>query len=254
MKKMLIAGNWKMNTNTFESEKLAEYIAGGVSGMELKSLVLVCPPFTSLQTLSNTLRDTPVKLGAQNCHFEPEGAYTGEISVQMLAHLHCEYVIIGHSERRQYFHENDGIVNKKALAVLNASLTPIICIGETIDQRQNEKTFEVLDTQLRTGLAGIDPAHSDNIVIAYEPVWAIGTGLAATPEQVQEAHAFIKEKLSMILGEKGKNIIVLYGGSMKPGNAEELLSLDDVNGGLIGGASLKGDSFLEIIKTAEKIL
>lgn len=254
MKKMLIAGNWKMNTNSFESEKLAEYICGGLIDKQLKSNVLICPPFTSLMTMNSILKGSPVKLGAQNCHYEPNGAFTGEISVQMLAHLHCEYVIIGHSERRQYFFETDEIVNKKLHSVLQAGMNAIVCIGETIDERQSSKTFDVLSRQLMIGLQNIDASFCKNIVIAYEPVWAIGTGLAATSEQVQEAHFFIKEELLSNLGNDAMEIMVLYGGSMNEKNACELLSLKDVNGGLIGGASLKGDSFLKIIYTSEDVL
>lgn len=254
MKKMLIAGNWKMNTNTFESEKLAEYVCGGVSGINLKSEVLICPPFTSLSPLKEIVKGTPVKLGAQNCHFEEKGAFTGEISVQMLAHLHCEFIIIGHSERRQYFFETDELINKKAHSILRAGISPIICIGETIEERQLNKTYDVLKRQLSIALEDIDPINCEKIVIAYEPVWAIGTGLAATPAQVQEAHRFIKETLVSLLGSQANEIMVLYGGSMNADNADELLALQDVNGGLIGGASLKGDAFIKIIKSAEKMI
>lgn len=253
MKKILIAGNWKMNTNPFESKKLAEYIAGGINNKNLKVKVLVCPPFTSLDAVSGVVNNTQVLLGAQNCHFEAKGAFTGEVSIPMLKYLGCSYVIIGHSERREYFNETNELVNKKTINALEREFKPIVCIGETLEERKTEKTFEVLEKQIREGLKNVSREQALNLTIAYEPVWAIGTGLAATPEQVQETHSFIRKLLKELFGGIGEDALILYGGSMKPENAKELLELKDVNGGLIGGASLKPESFLAIIASAQLI-
>jgi triosephosphate isomerase (TIM) len=254
MKKMLIAGNWKMNTNVFESVKLIEYIAGGLIPKKLKSKILVCPPFTSIASVRDVAIKYNIAIGAQNCHWEPKGAFTGEVSIPMLHFLDCSYIIIGHSERRAYFNETDDIVNKKTHAVLDSGLIPVVCIGETFNERQDGRTFEVLERQVVNGFNNIKPEMIGNIVIAYEPVWAIGTGLAATSAQVQEAHEFIKTLLVNYLGNNAQDIIVLYGGSVSPKNAKSILELKDVNGALIGGASIDPESFLSIIETAEKIL
>jgi triosephosphate isomerase (TIM) len=254
MKKMLIAGNWKMNTNLFESQKLVEYIAGGIMNKSLKSKVLVCPPYVNIAIVRDVVKEKNILLGAQNCDWHPKGAFTGEVSISMLQYLDCSYIIIGHSERRAYYHETDEIVNKKVLAVLDSGLNAIMCIGETLDERKSEQTFQVLERQIVNGLKDIKIENIDNLVIAYEPVWAIGTGLAATPEQVQEAHAFIKKVLCEVLGQEAKNIMVLYGGSVTAKNAQSIFELQDVNGGLIGGASLDPEAFLSIINTAEEIL
>ena len=254
MKKILIAGNWKMNTNPFESSKLAEYIVGGLSGMNLNIKVLVCPPYTSLESVSRITKDTSVYMGAQNCHHEAKGAFTGEISLPMIKYLGSRYIILGHSERRTLFAETDEMVNMKTQAVLDRDLKPIVCIGETIDERQAGETFNVLGRQLKEGLKDIPQEKAENIVIAYEPVWAIGTGLAATTDQVQEAHAYIRQVLKEMFANDADDMLILYGGSMNSENAESLLKLNDVNGGLIGGASLKPEAFLSIIKTAESIV
>lgn len=254
MKKMLIAGNWKMNTNAFESAKLAEYILGGIIGRELNSAVLVCPPYTSLGTVWEIVKKTKLLMGGQNCYHAPEGAYTGEVTVNMLKFIGCSHIIIGHSERRTYFGETDESVNMKTRVVLENDLTPIVCIGETIGERQSGRTFEVLERQIRAGLKDIDKNHAPNVVIAYEPVWAIGTGLAATSEQVQEAHLFVRQMAGEVLGMDSKDTIILYGGSMNDKNAESILGLNDVNGGLIGGASLDPQKFLNIIDVSERIV
>lgn len=255
MKNMLIAGNWKMNTNVFESEKLVEYILGFLSTQTgIKSKVLVCPPFTSLYPIGKLLDNTKLLLGAQNCHYEEKGAFTGEISIPMLEYCGVSYVIIGHSERRSYFKETDEFINKKLLALLNRELTPILCIGETLDERNRGETFQVLTRQLELGLAGVSSDIIDKIVIAYEPVWAIGTGVSATRQQVVEAHDFLRNYLVEKFGTNANNVYLLYGGSLSEKNADEILSIENVNGGLIGGASLKGESFTEVIKTAEKYL
>lgn len=255
MKKMLIAGNWKMNTNLFEAQKLAEYVLGGVKNMPKVNIeILMCPPYTNLQSVRDIVENSAIYLGAQNCHYEPKGAYTGEISLRMLKQLDVSYVIVGHSERRQYFGETDEIINKKVKAVLEYDLTPILCIGETLQEREADKTFDVLKTQLDIGLDGISKESYDRIVIAYEPVWAIGTGVSASSEQAQEAHKWIRNYLENYFQEKAADIIILYGGSMKPSNCQELLSQEDINGGLIGGASLDPESFFEIIQKAQKIV
>ncbi len=254
MKKMLIAGNWKMNTNSFESAKLAEYILGGVMNKQLRSGVLVCPPFTSLQAVGEAVRNSQVALGAQNCHWEASGAYTGEVSVSMLKHIGCSHIIIGHSERRTYFGETDESVNRKTKVVLENEMLPVVCIGETLEERQSGNTFSVLERQVRVGFGGIDKSFAGSVIIAYEPVWAIGTGLAATPEQVQEAHLFIRNTVVETLGGEASGNIILYGGSMNEKNAKTILELPDVNGGLIGGASLDPQKFLDIIAIAEEII
>ncbi|MCL5992319.1 MAG: triose-phosphate isomerase [Bacteroidetes bacterium] len=254
MKKMLIAGNWKMNMTTTESVKLIQNIIEGIKNKKLLTDILICPPFTSIDAVSKVLKDTKILYGAQNCHFESKGAYTGEISIPMLKELGCKFIIIGHSERRTYFFENDELINKKARAVLALGLSPIICIGETLREREENRTFDVLKRQIEIGMSRIEPENCAQIVIAYEPVWAIGTGISAEPEQVQEAHAFIKGELVRVLGKRASSIIVLYGGSVTDENAKSILELTDVHGGLIGGASLKSDIFLSIIETANSIL
>ena len=254
MKKMLIAGNWKMNTNAFESAKLAEYILGGLIDKNLKSEILICPPYTSLGTVWEIVRKTAVKMGAQNCYHAPEGAFTGEVTVGMLKFIGCSHIIIGHSERRTYFGETDESVNLKTKVVLENELKPVVCIGETLSERQSGRTFEVLEKQIRTGLDGLDKSYINNIIIAYEPVWAIGTGLAATPEQVQEAHLYVRTMTAQVLGSDASENLILYGGSMNDKNAQSILELDDVNGGLIGGASLDPQKFLDIINCSENII
>ena len=254
MKKFLIAGNWKMNKDAMESELLAEEISQGLMEHNNPNVsVLLCPPFTSLSTVYSTIQGMPVSAGAQNCHFEESGAYTGEVSVPMIKHLRARYVIIGHSERREYFNESNQFINKKLKAILEHELKPILCIGETLEERESGKTFDVLKTQLDECLANTDENEIQNIVIAYEPVWAIGTGVSARPEQVSEAHKWIRNYLLGKYGEKANDTLILYGGSMKPENAKELLSIEDVNGGLIGGASLNSESFLGIIQTAVEL-
>ncbi len=252
---MLIAGNWKMNTNNFEAEKLCGLIAGGLMKMpRIDVKILVCPPSVNISSAGKVIKGTHIALGAQNCHYERKGAYTGEISVEMLSHVGCEYIITGHSERRAYFAETDEIINKKAIAILSGGLIPIICIGESLEQRKAMKTFEILENQLSKCLDGFTSADMEKIVVAYEPVWAIGTGVAATVGQVDEAHNWIREYLINAKGTGAENTILLYGGSMNAGNAGELLRLENVNGGLIGGASLKADSFLSIIHEGQNVL
>ncbi len=254
MKQKLIAGNWKMHTTAFEAGRLAESIATKVMSLMAQSEVLLCPPYTSLQTVSEVVSNTKVKLGAQNCHSQPEGAYTGEISIPMLRYLDCGYVILGHSERRRYFNETDDSVNEKLRAVVNSRMNAIVCIGEKLKEREGGEAKEVIKKQLEEALKNIDDEYSRYITIAYEPVWAIGTGVSAEPEQVEDAHSLIRKELLDKYGEEGEKIRILYGGSMKESNAADLLSLNNVDGGLIGGASLKAKSFLAIIEIAEEIL
>lgn len=255
MKKMLIAGNWKMNTNVDESIELAQTIVNGLKIKGgVKSDILICPPFTSLHGVSKIIEGTPVYLGAQNCYFKDKGAFTGEISPKMLLHLHCKYVIIGHSERRQYFYEDDWLINKKISFVLKSGLKPIFCIGETLDERQANKTLSVLKRQILTGLDSIDEFELSNVVIAYEPVWAIGTGISATLEQIAEAHDWIRSIMKDSFGNEFQYNLILYGGSLNAENGEEILRLKDVNGGLIGGASLNAASFLTLVNYSESIL
>lgn len=250
MKKYLIAGNWKMHKNITESEELIDAIKSKFSQEDENVKLLVAPPFTNLYFVYQKIKDTGIYLGAQNCHWESSGAFTGEISTDMLKSVGCNYVIIGHSERRAMFGETNEKINKKLHALLFNSLNPIVCIGETLEQRQAGKTFEVLEDQLTNGLKGISNEQIKNIVIAYEPVWAIGTGVAATIEQVDEAHNWIREKLVNLFGETAMQTIIQYGGSVNENNSAELFSLENVNGALIGGASLKADNFIKIYKNA----
>jgi len=251
-RRILIAGNWKMNKTATEAAALVTEIKRDVFDIDNVD-ILVCPPFTALAVVGDVVRDSNVSLGAQNMYFEDKGAYTGEISTAMLKDCGCTHVIIGHSERRTIFNESDETINKKVKKALEADLIPILCIGEKLEEREANKTFEVITNQLEGDLAGIDSDNIKKIIIAYEPVWAIGTGKTATSEQAQEAHAFIrnliKEKYDSVVAD---GIIILYGGSMKPANVEELVSQPDVDGGLIGGASLEAASFVELVKKSNK--
>jgi len=250
IRKYLIAGNWKMNKTGSEGADLIREINLGL-GKQTDVGVVVCPPFTALESSAKALEDSNVQLGAQNMHPKQEGAYTGEISAVMLRSLFCTHVILGHSERREYFNESDSFINEKVVAALDSSLKPIFCVGETLEQREAEQTFEVVKTQLVEGLKGVSSEAADNLIVAYEPVWAIGTGKTATPEMAQEVHKMIRDELSSILGEgAAAKIRILYGGSMKPENASELLDQADIDGGLIGGAALSAKPFVELVKIA----
>lgn len=253
-RQFLIAGNWKMNGGPFEAAELLEGLKETKAEFSENVDVLVCPPFVSLGMAVKYLHDSEIQVGAQNFHYEDNGAFTGEISASMLAESGCNFVLVGHSERRQYFGETDERVNTKAQKALNNKIVPVVCVGESLDQRKNDTHFDVVSTQVQKALKGISSSDVLDIVIAYEPIWAIGTGETASPEQAQEMHAFIRAELSKIYDEETASAIrILYGGSMKPTNAEELLSQKDVDGGLIGGASLSADSFAEIITIAEKL-
>ncbi len=250
IRKYLIAGNWKMNKTASEGVDLVKEI-NLTLGNQTDVGVAVCPPFTALESAAKELEDSNVQLGAQNMHPKQEGAYTGEVSAVMLRSLFCTFVILGHSERREYFEESDAFINEKVLAALDSSLKPILCVGETLEQREAGETFAVVKTQLVEGLKGVAADAADNVVIAYEPVWAIGTGKTATPEMAQEVHKMIRDELTALLGEAASaKIRILYGGSMKPENASELLDQADIDGGLIGGASLSSKPFVELVKIA----
>ena len=252
-RKYLIAGNWKMNLNSAEGAELAKDIVSLV-GAQTDVSVCVCPTFTTLQAVSDVVNDSNVSLGAQNMHFEASGAYTGEISAEMLRHLFCKFVILGHSERREYFGETDAIVNQKTLAALAANLKPIVCIGETLEERESGQVNQVIKQQLEGALVGISAEAADALVIAYEPVWAIGTGKTATPEMAEAVHAEIRSLLAGLIGaEAAEKVRILYGGSMKPENADQLLAQPNIDGGLIGGAALKVNSFAALVDSASQL-
>lgn len=249
-RKPFVAGNWKMNKNISEARELIRAILPEVQGINQVEIV-VCPPFVCLEAAKQEAEGTVIKIGAQNMHWEAKGAFTGEVSAAMLIYL-CEYVIIGHSERRSMFGETNETVNKKMQAALKAGLKPIMCVGEILPENQAGKTASIVESQVRAGLKDIDPAQAENIVIAYEPVWAIGTGLAATPEGANGVQRdVIRPVLRELFGqERGNAMRILYGGSVTPENAVELFAQSDIDGGLIGGASLKADSFAAIVKAA----
>ncbi len=246
-----IAGNWKMNKTVGEATALVRELRGLVSMVRDRVEIAVAPPFTALYPVAKALEDSNISLAAQNCHWEASGAYTGEVSTGMLQEVGCRYVIIGHSERRQFFGETDETVNRRLQAVLRAGLLPILCVGETLAEREGNRTLEVVGRQLKGGLAGFATGDVGGFVVAYEPVWAIGTGKTATSDQAQEVHAFIREQLTLLHGQQTANRIrIQYGGSVKPENAAELLSKPDVDGALVGGASLKAGDFAGIVKAA----
>jgi len=250
MRKPIVAGNWKMNNTVAEAIALVNGIKEAAQGIEGVDMV-VCPTFTALQAVGEVLAGSQVDLGAQNMSWEKSGAFTGEISADMLIELGCHYVILGHSERRAIFKETDEMVNRKTKAALEAGLHPIVCVGETLEQREAGDMEKVVESQVRGSLAGLSANDLLNTVLAYEPVWAIGTGKTASPEQAQEVHALIRGVLKDIADEHvADSVRIQYGGSVKPNNAKELFGQPDIDGGLIGGAALKADSFIEIIKGA----
>ncbi len=249
-RKYFIAGNWKMNKTAAEAVALIEGIKAG-AGSQTKVDVAVCPTFTALDAASKALAGSTICLGAQNMYTKANGAYTGEIAADMLKEFNCAYVILGHSERREYFKECNCFINEKVKAVLSNGMKPILCVGEKLEEREAGKTIEVVSEQTIKGLAEISKEDAKNVVIAYEPVWAIGTGKTATPEMAQEVHAEIRKILTDLFGaDVAEEMQILYGGSMKPENAPELLAQKDIDGGLIGGAALKADSFLALITAA----
>ncbi len=246
----LVAGNWKMFTTPESAGALASEIVQ--HKFEFPPVeVALCPPFTSLGAVREVIKGTEIKLGAQNMHFEEEGAFTGEVSAQMLLACGCSLVIVGHSERRQHFGETDEIINRKLKKALEVGLIPIFCLGETLQERENEKTFEVIERQLTVGLNSLR-FDDTQLVIAYEPVWAIGTGVNARPRQAVEAHRFIRDKLAKMAGAPiAQKIRILYGGSVKADVAGPLFAEEEIDGALVGGASLKAGEFVEIIKKAK---
>lgn len=249
MRKKIIAGNWKMNMNLPESISLISQIKNYNGAKTFKCDVILCPPFTSLDTARTLIKGSVFQLGAQNMHAAESGAFTGEISASMLKSVGCEYVILGHSERRTLFNETDNIINKKVLSALSSNLKPIFCVGETLEEREKGITFDIVKRQMAEGLKEVDLYGIKNIIIAYEPVWAIGTGKTATPAQAEEVHAFIRSLLKESFGQDiSERIIIQYGGSVKPDNAKEILHQPNVDGALVGGACIKAESFLEIIK------
>ena len=246
IRKKLIAGNWKMNKTSADASTLVQEIVAEV-GRVTDVDILVCPPFTSLESAGKLLEGSNVKLGAQNMHHEASGAYTGEISASMLRSTFATYVILGHSERRTYFAENDKFINQKVLAALKNQLKPVLCVGETLAERESGATLKVVQTQLEGALEGVSKEQATSVVVAYEPVWAIGTGKVATTEQAQEVHAFIRSLLVKLFGDAiAQKVRILYGGSMKGANAAGLLAQPDISGGLIGSASLDAASLAEI--------
>ncbi len=243
----IIAGNWKMNKTTVEACELVRKIAYAVINTKDRDVV-VAPPFTAIPAILDVIRDTNIGLAAQNMHWEDKGAFTGEISAEMLLDLGCKYVIIGHSERRQYFGETDETVNKKIRQALNKGLLPIVCVGELLSEREAGKANEVIERQVTGAFKGVTAAEMQKIVIAYEPVWAIGTGKTATPDQANEIHAFIRRKVkSMYNADVAEGLRIQYGGSVTPDNVSQLMAKPDIDGALVGGASLKPESFAALV-------
>ena len=251
MRKTVIAGNWKMNNDLAQSEKLIVELKNLLQNEKPNCDVIVCPPFTSLSEASKLISGSIIKIGAQNMHFEDSGAFTGEVSASMLKSVGCEYVILGHSERRAIFGESNEMINKKIKKALSAGLKPIFCVGELLEERENGTTNDVVKRQVLKGLDGISSDDMKNIIVAYEPVWAIGTGKTASPAQAQAVHEFIRDLIEIDYSlEVANDLVIQYGGSVKADNAKELLSQKDIDGALVGGACLKADSFLGIIKGA----
>jgi triosephosphate isomerase len=252
-RKKLLAGNWKMNKTSADAVSLARELVAAV-GTQPDVEIVICPPFTALEVVAKAIDGSLIKLGAQNMHFEASGAFTGEVSAPMLRAIFTTHVILGHSERRSLFGETDELVNKKLLAALKNQLRPILCVGESLAEREAGSTLKVVQTQTERGLEGVSKDQASTLIVAYEPVWAIGTGKVATTEQAQEVHAFIRGLLTKHYGEAvAQKVRILYGGSMKPANAPELLAQKDIDGGLIGGASLESRSFVELIKAASAV-
>jgi triosephosphate isomerase len=242
-----IAANWKMHMSVSEATRFVETLAPKIQDLDGVEVILAAP-FTALAALKTAVAGTPLQLAGQNVHPEPKGAFTGEISVSMLKDVGCRYVIVGHSERRHVFGETNEFVGRKVSAVLEGGLRPILCVGETLEEREAQRTFEVVREHLTVGLEGVDSESVNDLIIAYEPVWAIGTGKTATPEQAQEVHAFIRECLAKSFGPPAQGIRIQYGGSVKPTNVFELMDQPDVDGALVGGASLDPEAFYAIIR------
>ena len=241
-----IAGNWKMFKTKAEAIAFAEEFRELYRDTDVQTAI--CAPFTNLEALKEAFAGTDIKVGAQNVHFADEGAFTGEISVSMLEEIGVDFCIVGHSERRQYFGETDETVNKKLRKLFEGSIRPILCVGESLEERDADKAFDVVSGQIKADLEGVDAADVKKLVIAYEPIWAIGTGRTATPDQAEEMCAFIRKTLIELYGEEvSDEVIIQYGGSVKPANATEIMNMDEIDGALVGGASLKAKDFMEII-------
>ena len=249
MRTSFIAGNWKMNKTVAEAVALVDELKAALAGVQGVD-VAICPTFVALTAVKPALAGSVIKLGAQNVHFEPKGAFTGEVSIPMLKGI-VDYIIIGHSERRQYFAETDQTVNKKVLAVLASGLEPIMCVGETLQQNEAGETEAVLERQVREGLVNVSPADIAKVTVAYEPIWAIGTGRAATSDDAQNRCAFIRKQLRAQYGDLADQVRIQYGGSVTAANAKELLGKPDIDGALVGGASLKAADFAAIVKAAK---
>lgn len=250
MRKKIIAANWKMNKDVKETSEFIKAFLDHMKDVPNPPEVVICPPSIALHAAVNALEGSSIKLGAQNLHFEDDGAFTGEVSARMLKSLGVHYVIVGHSERRQFFGEADEIVAKKVKKALASGLKVILCVGESLAERDGGVTEKVLERQVKAALDGLTTAQLASVVVAYEPIWAIGTGRNATPQQAEEAHAFIRTTVAGMFGkEAADSLTIQYGGSVKPENAAELLSQPDVDGALVGGASLKPDSFVKIVKS-----
>jgi triosephosphate isomerase len=246
MRRKIVAGNWKMNTQLHEGLELAKAVEASSAEKTSDALMIIAPPFTHLAKVSEVISE--VKLAAQNCSTEESGAFTGEIAPDMLKSAGVEYVIIGHSERRSYYHEDNDILNKKVQLVLSKGLSPIFCCGELLEERESGRLFDVIREQVTVGLKGLSSSDMKHVIVAYEPVWAIGTGVTASPAQAQEMHKFIRDLLAELFGsEVAGDTTLLYGGSCKPSNAAELFANPDVDGGLIGGASLNAADFIQIV-------
>ncbi|MCL2726933.1 MAG: triose-phosphate isomerase [Bacteroidales bacterium] len=248
MRLKIVAGNWKMNTTVEQGVALSQSLLEQISQVPEDVILAIAPPFTHLYSVYQQIVNSRIALGAQNCAAYDKGAYTGEVSAAMLASVPCKYVIIGHSERREYYREDAPILNKKLALALQAGLIPIFCVGERLEEREAGRHFEVIASQLKEAITVLTPSDFSKVVIAYEPVWAIGTGKTATSEQAQEAHAFIRKILAESFGVLAAQTSILYGGSCKSSNAAELFAQKDIDGGLIGGASLQADEFIAIAK------
>lgn len=246
IRKPLIAGNWKMFKTISEAKAFADSFKGLYQSSDIQ--VAICPPFTQLEALKESFKDTDIKLGAQNMHFEDEGAFTGEISATMLKEIGVDYCIIGHSERRQYFAEKDETVNRKLIKAFSVGITPIMCVGESLAERDADRAFEIVKIQLIEGLKNISKDQAERLVIAYEPVWAIGTGRTASPEQANQMCGFIRDIIDELYDDDvADKTLILYGGSVKPENATEIMSMEEIDGALVGGASLVSEEFIQIV-------
>lgn len=251
MRRKFVAGNWKMNKTVAGSIALASELVRQIGSQEPPCLVAIAPTFIALDSVREVIKKSPIKLAAQNCHFEDDGAFTGEISALMLKSVACDYVILGHSERRQFFGETDEVVKKKVMKVFSEGLQVILCVGETLAEREAGITEKVVEAQIRGALSGVSESEMARLTIAYEPVWAIGTGKTATPEQAEAVHQFIRGLIGALYSDAvSERLIIQYGGSVKGSNAKELFQMPNIDGALVGGASLKVDEFYQIIQNA----